>query len=446
MANQDDLQKPLPAGSIKIETLTIKSTVSNKELDMKLLIREFNIYEHVNRPFISANFVVIDSLALTSWFPLTGEEILTIKFSTPHPSFLKSVSLELQIYAIEEMASDTIRSEFFVIRAATKEEVKDWGAKIRKSYANKLTSEMAEDIFNEYLKVNEGLQPSSPSSGLRTFVIPNMSPSQALKMLAKHSKSERYPVSNFVFFQNCDGFYFKTLDEMIQPDNQDATSSLAGKPQDKYYPIHFDTGNFKSQTSGHGEIIKSTKPYEFLKMHSFEFPSIFNFQKLLAGGALESTARIIDPVTSKYELGHYNYFNDFGDFKHTTTGMAGEILSKSNPYMGTPDSRSEFFVTNHNWETAVPDTTHEFILKRSASLALLDNIIVDVTVPGDASRRVSDVVNLQFPEFGATDDVIGEINKYISGEYLIVALRHMYNSTGYVTNFRAVKNVYQRSV
>ena len=81
-----------------------------------------------------------------------------------------------------------------------------------------------------------------------------------------------------------------------------------------------------------------------------------------------------------------------------------------------------------------PNQTTNFIestaLERTSQLAQLGAIHLNITVPGDSNRCVGEIVELKLPAVGTVTlkDREGDEDKYLSGRYLIAALRHNINS------------------
>ena len=455
------MEKALPAGSIKIEKLELLNYKKDvPPLNILSLVQEFNIYESLHKSFITANFVISDALALTTQFPIVGQELIRIKFKTPHPGFLKDVDLILHVVGISTFKTTNLRSGFYVLKCCSPEMVKNWNTKIRKAYREITINEMAKLLFDEFLKTkvqfNDDSQEFemlevSETEGPRTIVIPNMHPSKAMNLLQREAKSVEYPASNFNFYQNSDGFYFKTLEEMIDPNVR--TSRFDGKSLDKYFATEMDlrkgSSPIENATIGEGGRTgggsqQSAKPYEFLKILDFSFDTMFDYEKTLKMGGLENTSRFIDPITSLYQETKFDYLQDIDLLKKTSEERPFPFLTQEQEYTSQGLSRIQYFMTNFQQTNDYsPEQKHEMLHVKTASFALLNNIIVNISIPGNSEARIGDVLNLAFPEFGAQDEVIGKLNKFISGEYLIISLRHMYNGASYSTFLTCLKNCYE---
>ncbi len=442
----------LPAGALEIDKLEITS-YSNKTLDIRGMVEEFSVHDDIQKSFLTSTFVITDSLSLLTQFPIIGQETIALSFRTPHPAFTKSVTVNLRVIAIEKLGRMNSRNTRYILKCVSLEYVKDIRTKIRKSYANMLISDMVNKVFTEFINTDATQIAASTTEGTRTIVIPNMSPSAAMKFLARESKSTDYPASNFCFFQTADGFFFKTIDEMIV--RKPATGPLP--PVDNYFTTDFNTfsdtaspnsiGVSGSAGGSGGASRQTTKPFEFLKMIDFTFIQMEQYDKVTRVGALESLMRILDPAVQSYTTKTYNYFTDYDKFKRTAQNVDQKFMVQQNEYIVTGDSKQFLQITNQTQQNNYnPDQKVDFMQYDQASRGMLDNILVNVTIPGDSEKRAGQIVNLQFPEYGGTDDVIDKPNKFVSGAYLVTATRHIYTGSGYKTAMLCVKNAFEEEI
>ena len=51
------------------------------------------------------------------------------------------------------------------------------------------------------------------------------------------------------------------------------------------------------------------------------------------------------------------------------------------------------------------------------------NNVIEVTIPGDSSKNVGELIDLQFYIHNDIEDAKGEIDKTLSGQYLITKVR-----------------------
>ena len=452
MANSDN-SGLLQPGYVKIDEITISSPSSNKKLDISLTVQEFSVYEHLNKHFMTANIIVDDATSLFTLFPLTGEETVQISFSIPDPSFNKPFKYNFRIVGVQDISPTTkVRNVLYNINCVSPEAVNDWTKTISKSYANMKTSEVVEKVAKDYLGIQQNLN-ISHSDDKRTFVIPNISPSETIKFLAKEAKSNQYKPSNYIFYANMDGYYFKTVEEIIEK-NSNIVNGV-----DRYFLTekNYIKGDFMAKEKvgpggldplsldGFFEGQKAGKPFEFMKVDSYQIFKLFDLQDNLQRGAYDTTVMWIDPVQGVRGKQIYEYEKNYNEFKRVD--KEGGKFVKPNGQLSKlkGDTNFKFIITNKEHNKDTPDLKADFLHYLTASVAMLDYISLEIMVPGDCTRRVGDVVELILPEYSSFDNTIGELNNHLAGKYLVVSVRHFYNpqnKTGYSLVMQLVKNNY----
>lgn len=432
----------LPAGSIQLETLTLTSDMTGETIDLRSIVQEFSIFEALDKPFLTGELVIKDALSLMTTFPIVGMETVEIEFKTPDPSVLKSVKTKMKVIRMENMKKESVavRAVGYILKLASREYIDDLNTKIRKSYRDPIST-MVNSICEEYLNTQKDLE-IGDTDGQRVIVIPNMSPSRAIRFLAKEAMSTTYKPSNFIFYEDVDGFKFKTIESLIQ---DRGTGRTGRRTTDQYYAAERDVNPKSESSTTGGRGSRTNKPFELQKITDFSFVNIFSTDKMLRYGGYENRIEYVNPTISLFETKVYEYFNDAINLAHTTSGKAGKFIPQKNDILkGTGDAKVHFYVTNKDAQAEIPEQKHEFLQWMIASQALLNGVLLNITISGDTDRRVGDTIKIQFPEFGGTDDVLGKINKFISGEYLVSSVRHIYNGQGYHCVLQVAKNCYEQ--
>lgn len=501
MPEQQD--KFLPAGSIRIDTLSL-ITNSGQSVDLRGIVLELNIYESIEQPFIVADMILDDALGLHTDMPIVGDELVSINFQTPHKSFLKSVNLQLQVISIREYQVDrALRKAGYMLRMVSPQYMKNITTRIRQSWEAKPVDAIARDVFEQYLGGSDLIV--SPTSGLRTIVIPAMSPTRALKFLSREAVSNSKKPSNFVFFQNADGFYFVTIEDIIEKDVarlRDNPSYLYGEleflqaqeqgidpeesttlpPSDNAVPEDADdindpnpeNRNVKPRTgvrdkyfltdknepeksladeqdSARNPSGASTKPYEFMKINDFRFVNLFDIEQTLISGGFSNKHSWINPSLELFENQEYNYKKDYEDFQRTRPdpGEKGYFVTENSQWMNVPSTVKEMLTfTNKGDQTQsnIQDLKWTTLHEKIASVSMLGHIVLEINIPGDSEKRAGNMISIEFPEFSGIDSMLDKYNRLISGEYLIMSVRHKYDQNyGYSCILLCVKNATRKS-
>jgi hypothetical protein len=436
-------------GSIQIDEIILTNYNGSRKTNITPIVMEFNIYESMNKPFVTASFVIHDAVALVTQFPIIGQEVIQIKFKTPGNAFLKPIEHAFRVIGIQEYKRENIRETTYMLNCVSPPMIKDMNTRIRKAYVDRPISEMVQTIVKDYLGAE--CEANDPTEGTRTYVVPNISPSDACLWLTRNAKSQNYMSNAYFFFQSLDGFRFVTSDQIIDPVVR-TKGSQNGRSIDKYYGMDFEFSRGgtprSSATGGSGGASQlSSKPYEYLKLKSFVFHNMGNYYAGMRMGYVENKINFIDPATSFYEEKVYKYNENDNVFKKTSENRAAAFLTDSNDYIKSGDSFTLIEPTNHTQQnTYQPDQSFEILQNKIGSKFIFENVNATITIPGDSEKRCGQVVDLQFPEYGGTDKVEQEINKFISGEYLVLSVRHIYNSNGYDTVMNVSKNAYEQPI
>lgn len=425
-------------GAIEIKKCHIKSDVSGKEIDIQPIVIEYNVFESMFVPYITGNMVVVDTLALTSVLPIIGQETISLEFKTPLDNFDKSIKQTFRVLRIKDFLRVNERTVKYVIEFMSMEAAKDLVSYISQAFEGP-TSKIAQSVFDQHVKAGEKKLKVEITSDKRRLVIPNMSPSETMKFLAFEAKSSQYPTSNYLFFEGLDDFYFQTMDKFIDDHKKKIKQSQGKTGQSVTHQF-----NFASSDTQSGETDKQKFPLEWRKIHAFKFNSLHDVKDLLISGGIGGTVYGYNPTSGVYTIKTYD---KKGQPIQLVTETSNKELFTQTPWFLNHEHHSKFtfIITNEGEQDANNvDDKINFLAARDVSFARAMYIGMDITVPGNSNLRTGNIIKLAVPEFGATDDIVKENNKFINGLYLVLEVKHSYNkSSGYMTSMKIAKNVYE---
>jgi hypothetical protein len=128
-----------------------------------------------------------------------------------------------------------------------------------------------------------------------------------------------------------------------------------------------------------------------------------------------------------------------GPTKMTFRDSDGDLIPNVNLKTRTIDGKPE---------TAFPIETdrniEEVLGKRISQQRQIESVRIQFQVPGDSSREVGDLIYFSYPSDEPEDRNTGNIkeHKYLSGRYLITALRHKITPEEYEMVVEASKDSY----
>ena len=125
------------------------------------------------------------------------------------------------------------------------------------------------------------------------------------------------------------------------------------------------------------------------------------------------------------------------------------ISGKKNMDQDDP-SHNRFLITNkfqtEQFET-FPRKRQDFLPGAIAAIEQTQQIKCTILVPGDSDRKPGDMIKLDMPEHGATDDIIDKVNRFFKGLWLVTDVRHVINRTdAYRTAITIIKNSFPEKI
>ena len=219
---------------------------------------EINFYEDIYSPVVSGDITLTDTVGLIESFPIIGEEILEVSFSTagaalpptqgpattstpPVSEAPKQILNRFRVYKVDPPVQVTDNSRTIKLYFVTDSQFTNLLSKVRKIYPTKQNTQntnqsitdkpytladMARDIFYDFFigKKKPLRQPVTkkpflvePTRFPAEIVIPNWSPFKAISFLASKAvaANEKAKGANFVFYQTLQGFRFVSIETLM---------------------------------------------------------------------------------------------------------------------------------------------------------------------------------------------------------------------------------------
>lgn len=260
-------KQPTRVGDFKLTKLELTSANFNIKtgaganfLDLTTSVwHELNFYEDIYSPIVSGDITLTDTVGLIESFPIIGEEILDVSFSTagvapppipvdgaaagsPPPSEApKAIINRFRVYKIDPPVQVTDNSRTIKLYFVIDNQFTNLLSKVRKIYptienitntttvSNDKTythADMARDIFYDFFigAKKPPRQPATrkpflvePTRYKSEIVIPNWNPFKAISFLASKSVSANPETkgANFVFYQTLHGFRFVSIETLM---------------------------------------------------------------------------------------------------------------------------------------------------------------------------------------------------------------------------------------
>ena len=159
-----------------------------------------------------------------------------------------------------------------------------------------------------------------------------------------------------------------------------------------------------------------------------------------------------DIVRKKYEVSDYSMKDSFKDTNHLPqpneenypiAEALDEFSDKPNTFFNLCPIHKTLNQENelHGGETVEHNEKYaEWLLRRKSLMRQIGGMIIKVTVSGDSRRMCGDIVNLGITPLqpGTKDEA--EVDKYITGNYLVTSIKHNLTQSGYLMDMELSKD------
>jgi hypothetical protein len=431
---------------IKITDITLEKFYGKDKMSIMPQFVEAVFYQSIFEPFIRVDLLVNDQIGLFVNYPLTGEELITLTYEQVDIGF--SISTPKQVKLIikevrDVVAGDRARSLMYVMECVSPQYLQNTRKYVSHAY-NDLVENAAEELYLEYIGTDTQAQYNvykpfvkEESIKIRSLVVPNLRPFQAIMWLAKHAVAKDY--NNhflYLFYEDLENFNFVTIQKLIE----DAKKNRQELRNKKF--VYYSDTEIGRQTPV-GDIDKDTRIITNLvfnkRMSSIEKITGGYFQNELFEISLlqksynstpsELTGAATTPTLEKFPLNTKDYINYVKNEK-VNTEYANRIRYIINNY---DDFNNDQGLTQPNYRYKFGNTARY--------LHALNQIDLSITVPANMSIKPGQIIYCEFPEMHGFNNVINDI--YLSGFFIISEVKQVISAGNKATtSLRIYKDGY----
>ena len=391
-----------------------------KRLSIRSLVQEISIYESLDGKFLSGDMTLLDGTNAIQTLPITGFERVEFFFRTPGTDkgfdFSVKTGHPMFVYSLKNRAGVNPRSQIYTLKFVSMEAIRDHQTRISQAFTGNI-DQMVTDICYNYLKTKKDLMVEDTKSNHK-FVMPRLKPTKAIEQLRKNARSLNYENSGFLFYENGDGFNFKSYEGLF--------CKKDGSPR----PV-------KAHYSPKVKNIGEDPVYALQSVEDFTILQQFDTLNNTANGVYASKLITHDLYNKTFEELDFDYNKEYGKQNHLEQDDQGEKRSDNGilPFFNF-DNGETFGNKNegsiyYQSETKKIHNTHELpeskdiLQKRISQHIAANSLIIEITAPGTTEIRVGDIVNFTLPKYAPFSKEDPKDNdKYLSGRYLISAARH----------------------
>ena len=452
-------------------------------LNIKDIVMGIDIFHDLMDNGIYCELVITDAMGLVEFLPIVGDETLSLKLGTP--GFLDYRTYIFRIYKVSNRKKGAERNETYVLSGVSQEVINNHRLSVKKSYKDLTADVITRNIYDEFLKPTEAEHYIVKKKNLKVqdslqnlnLNFPGEKPFTAINMAAREGRiksgsnlstynfagkfntsetlNDNSEASNFVFYESYDGWNFRTIDSLMQ-----------GEVFEKFYLSEASTE--KPLTDG-GDIIHPRQLIEDVRVLK-QFDTIENIENGLYSHDIET----IDPILKKFTEVTFTYDTDAENFSHLEKKPNEKLYAKNSVFKKVSKSSYKYFIPSNIGDprqvtyvkekvydpffanTAIetdqqirnPRKLHEFLSYDVLSRVQLNNIVIEVTVPGNSDLEVGQIVELTLPQNTEVQEYLRRTNLLYNKRFFVTAVRHTINvqDMSFYTTMECVKDVYGKKV
>ena len=418
---------------------------------------EVNIYQDLYEPFMTCEILFEDALGFYSGESInklrqpgfTGNDIFIINYTTTFPDDnIPSKSQAFVLYDVTARTRSKEKSEVFALTGISiegwlsvdKKISRSYGHNTKKNtntishYVNSIVDEFvynrqAKDVYDSLtanLKMTIKKKNTYDETNSRIpYIVPNLEPISAIKTLMREADNDK-DTNLFTFYEDSIGFHFADVSKLV----------------DKKF---VDTFTYEPSNAAEGGQSKSM--VDLKKIFSYEVIKQTNSLESKMMGLFKSKTINIDIIKKNKTEVVYNYDISGPKLPKLNSGnlphkhiVSGTSSSDAKVYMRTSrighDSYKLFEPEHH-----LPKKSNTLLGKRESYIEHLANIMMSVILNGDSELNVGDKINLVIPKATTIgNDKEANIDKYLSGYYMITKLRHIIKGDNMDTVIEVMKD------
>lgn len=449
------MSEKLPyASSFILKTAKISSVKGDKTLDITDLVYRFDYFENISMPTVSAKLTLVDSGAnLIASLPIQGFEKIELSIEA---SDEETYNYNMRVYKIDSRFSGD-RFQTYSLGLISEEALLNEGVRVAKTLKDK-PDKIVKDLLQKYLKTQKDVitdpavynivfNPGKKSPFGIIDSIKLKSVPQGGNVNPKTSKNKNKfdvggnktdvtssvpPVSNsdytktqgtsgYMFFENRNGYVFKSIDSLCSVDKYNGTPPVAVYTQENN-----DVGGPPTR-----------------KILDIDFVEEIDIMSKLRLGAFSSLICFYNYSTGKYEEHVYSLADSYDIMGHSgsqkglpygqkelskyPTRIMSALLDHETWYNGTEIASPEKEDGATGSTTNFPDFQKYYMSQSIARVNSLINQTVKITVTGNPSLVVGDKIEIRIPnQIPSANRKEQPYDPEHSGVYLISEVNHAF--------------------
>jgi len=427
------------AGSVEFKELVL---INNrlKCIDVLDYMSEITIQEDIFSPVMHGKMLFVDSRNLIKEFDLIGEEYLYVKINTPTSD--SSIEKLFRIYSItdRQLINDKA-TQTYIAHFVSAESIQNTINPLFKTFEG-TASDIVSNIFNEFLKISRAPVKNNNSyefvdNGSEFFVTttennikfvsPGWTPFKCINWCASKSMPKEGKACNFLFFETNKAFMFTNLELLFNINNNNKNSSIG--------TYRYNINNVEQNKNNNIKVFN---------INDLAIKKNFNHLDNYTNGYFANRLMSLDIVNKTVTNTDYITTEKYDDYVHTEGNNTLPFFKPNTVLSTLSDIKfNPIHPGLHDIEQNVNERMPQIYGNRKTNLLELDQLKLEVFVPGRTDIEVGRMLKLIYPDVSpkGMNDISSE-NEDIryTGNYLITAINHKINQQSHMMSMEIVKD------
>jgi len=442
--------------------------------DINLKVVEFNIYESIFSSSVTGSAVIGDTQNLIGNLPIQGTERLAFKLETLGDTAFDNVidcseatGHPMHIYKLTNKQQLNDHTQTYTLHFASREFVRNLRKRVSKSFDMRM-DQAVDSIFADpdYLDSRKVLHKQQTRNADK-ICIPNLTPFDAIGMLAKRSLPESKNNSagaGYLFYETTKGFHFRSWESLLVDANGNPR-----KPIQNFRYVQVPVDRF-----GHEVLDKKGEPLDYVvegfkNVENYRF--LNNFHDVAANTALGTYGhRVIthNIYNKSYKIDDYNYHNSFHKTAHTDSNPAvsgSPVDYDTVPYEsmnwsghpGVSDWPESRVTVQPTTQYAHGEDTGNFGIQVESDGKIEGERIsqinqvhsgtrLEMTIKGQSWLQPGDLISFDIQSVENRETANYLLDPLYSGRYIITHIRHRVAVNEYIQVLECVKDGLRYSI
>ena len=426
--------------SIRIKEAYLSSTFNQNAFNITRSIESIDYYEDLLNPTLTCYVNCIDTDNLYQKLPIRGYERLDLVIQTSLAELKFNGTIPLYVTSVQDLVTKE-GSESFTLVCSTKSSLDNEAVRCQSRFKKAPISTHVEYILKDLMKISSQRIFVERTSNSYEFVGNQKKPFHTCTWLAPKSipfsnsakpsgskgkgrNSEAVGTSGFFFYENQDGFHFKSIDALCS-----STKSITSA-DDKDIPTYKKTDIVERGDS------------TFKIIHSY-LDKNTDVTKNLRVGLYSNLTYFYNPLSWEFDAVTYKIKDQIGASLGKSLGLpGGDITEKATRILVRIGDQG--MVSDKLGEDSGRDNTD--MAKSFSRYNMLFTQSLNIVVPCNVNLKVGELIKVIFPTVGPGSSPDEKpVDKESSGNYLIRSLRHHFDVAGgqNITSLNLVRDSYR---